>query len=64
LAERVQALLESALKFIGSHQVSAFAACSVTAWPEGSRISRSRRATSRHYGRVPTGSDLPILDVG
>jgi hypothetical protein len=40
----------------GSHQVSAFAACSVAAWPEGSRISRSRRATSRHYGRVTTGA--------
>jgi hypothetical protein len=42
-AERVQALPESALEFIRAHQVSAFAACSATAWTERSRIeSRAR----------------------
>jgi hypothetical protein len=58
-AERVEAFPESALKFIGSHQVSAMAAWAVTAWTAFSRNSRSRRAMagSPHPGH-PDGVDV------
>jgi hypothetical protein len=53
--EGVQALPESALEFIGSYQVSAFAACSAMVWTACSRIWRSLRP------REGVGVDPPLL---
>jgi hypothetical protein len=52
--EGVQALPESVLEFIGSYQVSAFAACSAMGWTACSRIWRSLRP------REGVGSTHPL----
>jgi hypothetical protein len=54
--EGVQALPESALKFIRSHQVSALAACSVIVWTARSRMSRSRRTIAEMLAEGMSGS--------
>ena len=49
--EAVETFTESALKFIGSHHRSAFAACSEMEWIACSRMSRSRRAIAEMLAR-------------